>query len=90
MKMECTYVDERRFMQGNDGTIYRNEKGRAILGDAHMLSTMDEENEWDQIANNNTVEGPIERAMREEIMVAFKENWKGAWANRGLCRNDSS
>ena len=31
---------------------------------------MDEENEWDQIAD--AVEGPIERVMREEIMEAFK------------------
>ena len=31
---------------------------------------MNKENEWDQIAD--TVEGPIEREMREEIIEAFK------------------
>ena len=31
---------------------------------------MNEENEWDQIAD--TVEGPIERMVREDIMEAFK------------------
>ena len=31
---------------------------------------VNEENEWDQIAD--TVEGPIERVMRKEIMEAFK------------------
>ena len=29
-------------------------------------------NEWDHIADANTVEGPIERLMREEIMELFK------------------
>ena len=29
-------------------------------------------NEWDQIADANTVEGPIEGVMREELMEAFK------------------
>ena len=33
---------------------------------------MNEENEWEQIADGDTVEGAIERVMREEIMVAFK------------------
>ena len=33
---------------------------------------MNEENELDQIADADTVEGPIERVMREEIMEAFK------------------
>ena len=35
-----------------------------------MLKIMNEENEWDQIAD--TVEGKIERVMREEIMEALK------------------
>ena len=33
---------------------------------------MNEENEWDQIADVYTVEGPIKRVMREELMEAFK------------------
>ena len=32
---------------------------------------MNEENEWDQIADDDTVEGPIERVMRKNIMGAF-------------------
>ena len=35
----------------------------------HMSKIMNEENEWDQIAD--TVVGPIVRVMREEIMEAF-------------------
>ena len=37
----------------------------------HMSKIMTEETEWDQIADADAVEGPIERVMREEIMVAF-------------------
>ena len=33
---------------------------------------MNEENEWDQIADADTVQGPIERVLRERIMEAFK------------------
>ena len=33
---------------------------------------MNEENKWDQIADADAVEGPIERVLREEIMEAFK------------------
>ena len=70
MKIESTYVVGRRCKRGNDGTLYPNEKDRAKLWKAHMSKIMNEENEWDQIAD--TVEGPIEREMREEIIEAFK------------------
>ena len=33
---------------------------------------MNKENEWDQIADADTVQEPIERVLREEIMEAFK------------------
>ena len=33
---------------------------------------MTEGNGWDQIADTDTVDGPIERLMREEMMEAFK------------------
>ena len=37
-----------------------------------MSKIMNEDNEWDQLADADTVEGPIERVTREEIMEAFK------------------
>ena len=40
-----------------------------------MLKIMIEEKEWDQIEETDTVEGPIERVMREEVMDAFR-HWK--------------
>ena len=37
-----------------------------------MSKIMNEENEWDQKEDADTVEGQIERVMREEIMEAMK------------------
>ena len=50
----------------------QSEKDRAKLRKAHMSKIMTEENEWDLIADADTVEGPIERVMREEIVEVFK------------------
>ena len=38
---------------------------------AHMSKNMNEENEWDKTEHADTVEGPIERVMREEIVETF-------------------
>ena len=38
---------------------------------AHMSRIMNEENEWDQIADADSVEGSIERVMIKDIMEAF-------------------
>ena len=59
-------------MRRNDGKFYLNEKDRAKLWKTYMSKIMKEENEWDQIAEADAVEGPIERLMREEIVEAFK------------------
>ena len=59
-------------MRGNYGTFYLDEKDRAKLWKAHMSKIMNEENELDQIADADAVDGPIERVMRDEIMEKFK------------------
>ena len=51
---------------------YLNENDRAKLWKAHMSKIMIEENEWDEIADADTVQRPIERVLREETMEAFK------------------
>ena len=43
-------------MRGNDGTPCLNEKDRAKLLEAHASKFVNEENEWDQIANANSVD----------------------------------
>ena len=72
MKIERTDVGGGRCIRGNDGTLYLNEKDRAKLWKEHMSKIMNDHNEWDQIADADTVEGPIERVMGKEIMEAFK------------------
>ena len=72
MVMESADVVGGRCMRGNDGTLYLDEKDRAKLWKAHMSKMMNEENELDQIADADAVDGPIERVMREEIMEEFK------------------
>ena len=56
MKIESTDVVGGRCMQGNDGTLYLNEKDIAKLWKEHMSKIMNEENEWDQIADVDTIE----------------------------------
>ena len=70
MKIESTDVVGGRCMQGDDGTLSLNEN-RAKRRKSHMSEIMTDKNEWDQIADADAVEGPIERVMREEIMEAL-------------------
>ena len=71
MEIESSDVVGGRCMHGTDGALYLNEKDRAKLWKAHMSKIMNEDNEYGQIAVADTVEGPIEKVMREEIMEAF-------------------
>ena len=45
MNIESTDAVGGRCMQGNDGTLYHDEKDRAINRKAHMSKIMNEENE---------------------------------------------
>ena len=52
---------------------------------------MNEENEWIQIADADTVDRPSKRVLREEIMEALKYlKIVRAPGPTGLCRRDSS
>ena len=66
MKIGSTDVVEGRCMRVYDGTHYLNEKKRAKIWKAHMSEIRNEESKWDQIADANAVEGPIERVKREK------------------------
>ena len=59
-------------MRGNVRTHYLIEKDRGKLCKEHIKKNMNEENGWDQIAEADTVLGPAEGTLREEIMEAFK------------------
>ena len=60
MMIESTDFVGRRCMLGNDGTIYLNETDRAKLWKAQLPKIINEENEWDQLADTGTTEGPNE------------------------------
>ena len=72
VKIDSTDVVGGRCMQESDGILYLIEKDRAKLWKAHMSTIMNDENEWDQIAVADTVEGQTAKVMREKIMEAFK------------------
>ena len=59
-------------MRGNDATHYLNEKGSAKLWTAHMSKITNEKNEWDQIADADTVVLPVKRVMKEDILEVYK------------------
>ena len=56
-------------MWRNDATLCLNEMDGTKLWKAHISKIM---NELNQIADADTVEGPIQRVTREEIMEAYK------------------
>ena len=59
MKIESADAVGRRRMRGNHGTLCLNVKDRSKLWKSHMSQIMTEDNVWDQIADADTVEGPI-------------------------------
>ena len=63
IKIECTDIDGGRCLRGNDGRPFLAEEDREKLWRAHLNKSMNEENECDQIADADTVEGPIERLL---------------------------
>ena len=50
-------------MRRNDGTLHLSEKDRARLLKAHTTKIMNEVNEYDQIADTDALEVPIEKVM---------------------------
>ena len=58
-------------MRVNNGRLYLNEKDREKLWKAYMSNIINEEIECSQIADADTVHGPIEKVMREEIDESF-------------------
>ena len=58
-------------MQGKGRTIYINENNEAKLWKVYVQNIINEENEFDQIADANTAERSIKGDMIDEIMEAF-------------------
>ena len=71
IKIESADIVGGRCMQGKGRTIYINENNEAKLWKVYVQNIINEENEFDQIADANTAERSIKREMIDEIMEAF-------------------
>ena len=58
-------------MKDKGGRLVVSEKDRGKLWKDHMEKIMNVENEWDQMAKADTVEGPVEEVTYEEVMEAM-------------------
>ena len=59
-------------MKDKDGRIVVNEEDRGKLWKEYMKKILNVENEWDQMAKANVVEGPVEGVTYEEVMKAIR------------------
>ena len=66
MKIKCTDIANGRCKWKNDGILDLNEKDGAKHWTAYMTWIMNDEDEWDQIAEADTVQNPIEWVVGKE------------------------
>ena len=55
-------------MKDKDGRLVVSEKDRGKLWKDHMEKIMNVENQWDQTAEADMVEGPVEEVTYEEVI----------------------
>ena len=60
-------------MKDKNGRLVVSEKNRGKLWKDHMEKIMNVENEWDQMAKADMVEGPVEEVAYEEVMEAMNK-----------------
>ena len=60
-------------MKDKDGRLVVSEKDRGKLWKDHMEKIMNVENEWDQMAEADMVEGPVEEVTYEEVIKAMNK-----------------
>ena len=60
-------------MKDKDGRLVVSEKDRGKLWKDHMEKIMNVENEWDQVAEADMVEGPVEEVTYEEVIKAMNK-----------------
>ena len=60
-------------MKDKDGRIVVNEKDCGKLWKEHMEKILNVENEWDQMAEADMVEGPVEGVTYKEVIKAMTE-----------------
>ena len=60
-------------MKDKDGRLVVSEKDRGNIWKDHMEKIMNVENEWDQMAKADMVEGSVEQVTYEEVMEAMNK-----------------
>ena len=60
-------------MKDKDGRLVVSKKDRGKLWKDHMEKIMNVENEWDQMAEADMVEGPVEEVTYEEVIKAINK-----------------
>ena len=60
-------------MKDKDGRLVVSEKDRGKLWKDHMEKIMNVENEWDQMAEADMVEGPVEEVTYKEVIKAMNK-----------------
>ena len=60
-------------IKDKNGRLVVSEKDRGKLWKDHMEKVMDVENEWDQMAEADMVEGPVEEVTYEEVIKAMNK-----------------
>ena len=60
-------------MKDKDGRLVVSDKDRGKLWKDHMEKIINVENEWDQMAKADMVEGPVEEVTYEEVMEAMNK-----------------
>ena len=76
MRRDGKDINGRGCMKDKDGRLVVSEKDRGKLWKDHMEKIMNVENEWDQMAEADMVEGPVEEVTYEEVIKAMnKMKW---------------
>ena len=75
-------------MKLKDGRVVVNQKDQGKLWKEHMEKIWSVENEWDQIAEADMAEGPVEGVTYDEVMKAMKKMKLGKAAGRSQVNMD--
>ena len=73
MRKDGKYIIGGGCLKDKDGRLVVSEKDRGKLWKDHMEKIMNVENEWDQMAKADMVEGPVEEVTYEEVIKAMNK-----------------
>ena len=72
-KNERKDLEGRRCLRARDKRLAFIEKGKTEIWKEHMEKIINDENKWDQTMEDNVVEGPVEKVVRNQIVEAMQK-----------------